>query len=87
MDLNEFLSNIPTTTRDRKSAVKKALKTKSVYISIITKNNKKHFKMYFYNNNTLKTKQLKMNDVSKKYILENKNIAAFSDKAKNYLNI
>ena len=88
MNLQEFLNGVPQSTRERVSAVKEALKNKEVYTSIINKNNKKYFKLYYYNEQKqLKQKQLKITDISKQYILKNKDIIAFSDNAKEYLNI
>lgn len=88
MNLQEFLNGVPQSTRERTSAIKEALKNKDIYISIINKNNKKYFKLYYYNElKQLKTKQLKITDISKQYILKNKDIVAFSDNAKDMLNI
>lgn len=88
MDLNQFLSAIPATTRERASAIKDALNNKDIYISIINKNDKKYFKLYYYNDDKqLKNKQLKISDISKQYILKNKDIIEFSDNAKKILDI
>lgn len=88
MDLNQFLSAIPTSTRERASAIKNALNNKDIYISVINKNDKKYFKLYYYNDaKQLKNKQLKITDISKQYILKNKDIISFSDSAKDMLDI
>lgn len=88
MELKQFLNAIPASTRERASAIKNALNNKDIYISVINKNNKKYFKLYYYNDaKQLKNKQLKISDISKQYILKNKDIISFSDSAKNILNI
>lgn len=87
MDLQVFLANIPVTTRERNSAVKDALDNNKIYISLVTKNNKKHFKIYFKDGNTIKSKQLKVTDVTKEYILKNISIVTLSDTAREFLNI
>ena len=85
MDLNEFLSNIPTTTRERASEIKNALKEKDIYASVVNKNEKKYFKLYFYNGDILKTKQLKITPENKGYVLMGENISVFSEKVKDIL--
>ena len=87
MDLNDFITNLPTTTRERNSEVREALDSGKLYISLINKNNKKHFKIYFMQGDVVKTKQLKTSENAKKYILENKNIVVFSNSAKQYLGL
>lgn len=87
MDINDFIINIPATTRERESKIKEALDSGKVYISLINKNNKKHFKIYFKDGNNIKTRQLKYNDTTKEYILKNKDIVTFSDGTKEYLEL
>lgn len=88
MDLQTFITNIPVTTRERASKIKEALDGGSVaYISLITKNNKKHFKIYYKDGTTVKTKQLKCSDITKNYMIKNKDAITLSEDARKYLNI
>lgn len=88
MDIKEFLNNIPVAKRERESVIKYSLNSgKIAYISIINKNNKKTFKLYFLKDGKINSKQLKFSDDSKNYILKNKTSLAFSDTAKKELNV
>lgn len=87
MNINEFLSNLPTTTRERQSDIQDALNAGKLYVSVITKNTKKHFKIYFRDGETTTSKQLKCSPNSKDYILKNKELIEFSKDAKEYLNL
>lgn len=88
MNLNEFINNLPTVKRERESIIKDSLNSgKIAYISIINKNNKKTFKLYFLKDGKMNSKQLKYSDESKNYILKNKESLAFSDIAKKELNV
>ena len=84
MEISDFISSLPVTTRERDSKIKDALDSGKVYISLINKNNKKHFKIYFKDGDSIKTKQLKVTDTSMSYILKNKDIISFSESAAKY---
>lgn len=85
MNISEFIENIPVTTRTRDSKIRTALEQGKIFVSVINKNNKRHYKIYYMNNNVVKTKQLKLSDSSTEYLKKNIELLELSEEAQNVL--
>lgn len=88
MNIYEFMAGAPRATRERASAIKDAINNNNFYVTIIEKNNKKHFKVYYKDIATgaIKSTQAKVTKDMQDFILSKNNVT-FSDIAKKYLNI
>lgn len=85
MDIKQFLNNIPSTPRERSSAIKEAIDDGKIYISLINKHGYR-FKIYFKDGYIIKSRQLKTSPQAIDYIRNNQSIAVLSDDARALIN-
>lgn len=89
INLTQFLEALPTTTRERSSAIQDAVNEGKIYISLINRNGNDTFKLHFKatpNATTITEKQLKATPEVARYLAGNDTLAVFSDKARTCIN-
>lgn len=84
MNLNDFINNLPTTTRERSSIIDDTIKQGKIYINYDV--NKKSFKLYYLNVQGKKTvKQVKDSDTFRDYLKNNIKLVVLNNNAQQVL--